>query len=308
MSKDCANPSLGNTGLPDCFNVADTAKDLLLDMRFDSTGAVKERLLSDMSDFTSLETFLNADDPQDRIYPILGFENVENLREDSVFFEYASGKQNFVRDGFKNFVGMIPNPPYGLVAKIKENRCFDAGAWIHDDSGQLIYYKTDDPLKGRPILIDKDTWDAKYIEATDTDPPMIAVAFQWKKTQLDENLGVVPSDQINWDQDDLYGLIDVDATYTDITTAGFTAQINDVCYDRAGISGLQLADFTAEEISPTPAPEPIASVTESPTVPGQYGIVWDTATTSGDVHRLSLTKDGLDASAMSDGTNDITTP
>ena len=104
---------------------------------------------------------------------------------------------------------------------------------------------------------------------------------------------------------DLYGLIDADATYSAITTAGFTATITSTCYGGA-VEGLLLGDFSLAEVSPTPGVESIASVTESSA--GVYDIVLTTPAASTEVFRLSASKDRFDFSEMSDGTNDITIP
>ena len=100
---NCDVISLGNTGIPDCSLIADVAAFPLLDMAKDSSGAPKERLKSDLTTFATLEPLLNAASPLDRIYPIGKFENVEHNREDDVFWSANSGKQAFVREGFKTF-------------------------------------------------------------------------------------------------------------------------------------------------------------------------------------------------------------
>ena len=64
-------------------------------------------------------------------------------------------------------------------------------------------------------------------------------------------------------------------------------------------------DFTLNEISPTPGVITPSGVTE--VSPGVYDFVIPTATT-GDVLRLSASKDRFDFSEMSDGTNDIIIP
>ena len=272
-------------------------------MAKDSSGAPKERLKTDLTVFANLEPLLNAASPLDRIYPIGKFENVEHNREDDVFWTANSGKQAFVREGFKTFQGMIINAPRELTGKLNSNACQSFGFHFLDDSNQLVTKKGTDSTKCKPILIDPDTFRTKYVEATNDAPAMLMLSFQWKSTEKDADVKVVGG--LDYTGSDLYGLIDADATYSAITTAGFTATITSTCYGGA-VEGLLLGDFSLAEVSPTPGVESIASVTESSA--GVYDIVLTTPAASTEVFRLSASKDRFDFSEMSDGTNDITIP
>ena len=298
---NCDVISLGNTGTPDCSLIADVAAFPLLDMAKDSSGAPKERLKTDLTVFANLEPLLNAASPLDRIYPIGKFENVEHNREDDVFWTANSGKQAFVREGFKTFQGMIINAPRELTAKLNSNACQSFGFHFLDDSNQLVTKKGSDNTKCKPILIDPDTFRTKYMEATNDAPAMLMLSFQWKSTEKDADVKVVGG--LDYTGSDLYGLIDADAVYSSISAAGFTATITSTCYG-GPVEGLLLGDFTLTEISPTPGAVTISSVTESSA--GVYDIV--ASSTSGDVLRLSASKDRFDFAEMSDGTNDITIP
>ena len=299
---NCDVISLGNTGLPDCSLIADIAAFPLLDMAKDSTGAPKERNKTDLTVWANLEPLLNAADPLDRIYPIGKFENVEHNREDDVFWTANSGKTAFVREGFKTFQGFIINAPRELTAKLNSNACQNFGFHFLDDSNQLVTKKGTDSSKCKPILIDPDTFRTKYMEATNDAPAMLMLSFQWKSTEKDADVVVVGG--LDYTGGDLYGLLDADAVYSAITTAGFTATITTTCFGGA-VEGLVLGDFTLAEISPTPGPIVISSVTEVSA--GVYDFVIPAAT-SADVLRLSASKDRFDFAEMSDGTNDITIP
>jgi hypothetical protein len=302
---NCDVISLGNTGTPDCSLIADVAAFPLLDMAKDSSGAPKERLKTDLTVFANLEPLLNAASPLDRIYPIGKFENVEHNREDDVFWTANSGKQAFVREGFKTFQGMIINAPRELTAKLNSNACQSFGFHFLDDSNQLVTKKGSDNTKCKPILIDPDTFRTKYVEATNDAPAMLMLSFQWKSTEKDADVKVVGG--LDYTGSDLYGLIDADAVYSSISAAGFTATITSTCYGGA-VEGLLLSDFTLNEVSPSPGDITgnIASVLESSA--GVYDFLFTTPETSGDVLRLSASKDRFDFAEMSDGTNDITIP
>ena len=130
---------------------------------------------------------------------------------------------------------------------------------------------------------------------------MLMLSFQWKSTEKDADIKVVGG--LDYTGSDLYGLLDADAAYSSISATGFTATITTSAYGTA-VEGLSLSDFTLTEVSPTPGAVTIASVTESSA--GVYDLV--ASSTSGDVLRLSASKDRFDFAAMSDATNDITIP
>ena len=300
---NCDVISLGNTGTPDCSLIADVAAFPLLDMAKDSSGAPKERLKSDLTTFATLEPLLNAASPLDRIYPIGKFENVEHNREDDVFWSANSGKQAFVREGFKTFQGFIINAPRELTAKLNSNACQSFGFHFIDDSNQLVTKKGSDATKCKPILIDPDTFRTKYVEATNDAPAMLMLSFQWKSTEKDADIKVVGG--LDYTGSDLYGLLDADAAYSAISVNGATATITTTAYGTA-VEGLSPSDFTATEISPTPGAVTISTADEISA--GVYQIVFSAPQTSGDVIRISASKDRFDFAAMSDGTNDITIP
>jgi len=299
---NCDVISLGNTGIPDCSLIADIAAFPLLDMAKDSAGAVKERLKTDLTVWANLEPLLNAASPLDRIYPIGKFENVEQNREDDVFWTANSGKTAFVREGFKTFQGFIINAPRELTGKLNADACQNFGFHFVDDSNQLVTKKGTDSTKCKPILIDSDTFRSKYVEATNDAPAMTMLSFQWKSTEKDADIKVVGG--LDYTGGDLYGLLDADAVYFSPTAAGFTATITTTCYG-GPVEGLLISDFTLEEISPAPGDitANIASVTESSA--GVYDFLFTVPQTIGDVLRLSASKDRFDFAEMSDGSNDI---
>ena len=300
---NCDVISLGNTGTPDCSLIADVAAFPLLDMARYANGNPKIRTKTDLTEWSNLELLLNEVDPLMRIYPIGKFENVEHNREDDVFWSANSGKQAFVREGFKTFQGFIINAPRELTAKLNSNACQSFGFHFIDDSNQLVTKKGSDATKCKPILIDPDTFRTKYVEATNDAPAMLMLSFQWKSTEKDADIKVVGG--LDYTGSDLYGLLDADAAYSAISVNGATATITTTAYGTA-VEGLSPSDFTATEISPTPGAVTISTADEISA--GVYQIVFSAPQTSGDVIRISASKDRFDFAAMSDGTNDVTIP
>jgi len=303
MAADNCAPKLANTGKPGCITIADVTTFAYFDMAKDSAGLPKERPNTDLTTLAGVEAAINAADPRDRLYPIGKFENVDQVRSESVFWTANSGKKAKLRDGFKDFVGYIVNPPRELADKLNENGKQQFGWHFLDDSNHAVTKKGSTTSLCKPILIDNDTFDAVYLEKTDAAPAMLMIAFQWKSTEEDSDVKVLTG--LDYTGSDINGLLDADAIFSNETINGFTATITTTCYGDA-VEGMVLGDFSLEEITPTPGDVTgnIASVTES--APGVYDFVFTAPETLGDVLRLTGTYAGYDLSAMSDGTNDIT--
>jgi hypothetical protein len=305
MAIDCTcNNTLANLGTPDCPSVGQVAKKFIFVPRFAADGSVNKILKTDITN-ANLQLKINAANPKDRYYPTAEFENVEDVREDPITQEFNSGKIITVRDGVRRNVGMVPLGTFQELGAYKSYGCAEFGAFVMDAGGNFMFYEdASDPDYAYPILIDNETYHARLVKATDAEVQMLEIAWQWKQSQKDQNLRLIQSDGLDFDADDLEGLFDADAVYSAESLTGFTATITTTLYGTA-VEGLIAGDFSLEEISPTPAAIPIVSATE--TSAGVYDITY-AAQTSGDVLRLSATKDGFDFADMSDGTNDITLP
>ena len=143
-------------------------------------------------------------------------------------------------------------------------------------------------------------------------PAMVMVQFAISDLERDEDISYIDfgtgANDVQVDITSYSGLIDVKMeAATAITTTSFTVDMNllyGAAFTKQPAVGFVLADFSYEEISPTPGAGTITSVTE--TVPGESGI-YDFVVplnTSADVHRLTFSKTGYEAT----GTIDITTP
>jgi len=306
MSVDNCKEGLSNTGGKVC-DIADVLGYIYLDMAKDSNGDPKERNNTDLTEIANLTPLLNAADPLDRIYPLGKFEQVNHNREDDVFWTAQSGAVAHIRPGFKLFTGAIVDAPRELADKLNANRTQGFGFHFIDVTNKLVTKKGSTTAKCKPILVNNQSFFAKYVEKSDADnaPAMVMVSFQWKASELDGDVKVVSP--IDYSPEDIEGLQDADAVFTLPTINGFTANIFTTCFNTP-VTGLLIGDFTLAEVSPTPGDITgnIASVTENPLVPGEYAFLFTAPETLGDVLRLTATEDGYDFSAMSDGSNDIT--
>lgn len=292
---NCDDVSL-NTGIPSCVSIADITRCLIFDTELDSTGAIKERSVSDIQSFATVETWLNATSFDDRWLPTPELENVENIRDESVFQEFNSGNKAKVRDGFKNFTGYMVQVPRELIGQLKKLACSDIGAYIMDKSGNVLGYEGSTTSVLRPILIDKNTFDIQYVEATDSEVAMVMIKFQWKQSMLDENIKLVNADNVDYTCSDLYGLLDVCGT--PVPSTGTDLAVTLTTLYGTNVDGLTTPDFTLNNVT-TGLPLAISSAT--PQGSGVYDVVHTSATT-GEVLSLTASKDRYDFTCLADST------
>lgn len=287
------NVGLGNTGTPNCQPIATVAKKLIVVPTYDSTGAKQGILLTDTLDEAYLTAKINAANAADRWFPLPVMENITHERADSIVETAASGKLALIREGVKSFSGEIWKQSPALLGKIKEARCTDISVFIVDNDENVIGSCPSDDGYLYPIQVDKDSWDARTIEATDTTVQKISLAFNWSDDEKDEDIRMITEDDYSFDALGAKGLLDVNAVYSSISTTGFTATLSTIFGSKAAlvkVKGLVAGDFALYNVTDDLAVT-ITSVTES--ADGVYDFVIP-AQTSADVLRLTPTKNGFD--------------
>lgn len=284
----------GNTGRPSCFPVFDVTKQVVLVEYFKSDGSINGIDLSTLSAGVLDQAFLDARvkdvDPKLRWFPTPELKNITDERADDITEEFEDTTSVFIQVGARTFTGVIIKGDPVLLGNLKTWRCVSMGAFFIDKTGNLIGKKTRDGFLD-PIKIQDESFSAGLIKGTDTTKQKASVSFIVDALDDDSDLRMIEASNITANLKGVNGLINVNATaVTSITTAGFTVQLDT---DFGGVTslipaeGMELADFQANELTPTPGAEPIATVTESAVVKGQYAFVWTTPVASGDVHQIS---------------------
>lgn len=286
----------GNTGLPSCEEIMKVARAMIVVPTFKTDGTRNSLDVTSTIDQAAVTALLNATDENERFYPIPDFDNVEDVRGDNVTQDLNSGVSVFVQEGPRTFSGMLIKFTPNYLKKLQTFNCQQLSAYYVDLNGALIGKKEPgDTDNFYPIQIQKGTFHSKFEKPTDTAVQMINVTFTWDQTENDAFLEMIlPTEtpDVNWLTQ--RGLLDVTSTYSNITTTTFTADL-DNCFGTAitkqPVEGLVIGDFSLAELSPTPGPIVITSVTES--APGVYDFVIP-AQTSADVLELTPSKDGFD--------------
>jgi len=264
MADENCKQELADAGKPLCWLVAKTAKYVAFDMGKDSSGDPKERDNTVLTNFAELKVAIDEVNPLDRIYPIpYLMVNADQPKADPVYFTSNGGAESFVRDNSKVMTAMILNAPRELADKLNANRGQDFGFYFWDAENQVSSGKGSTTDKVKPIGVNSGSFHATYVEWSEANstPAHVLIRWQWAQTVKDSTIKTQAG--LDYTGNDLYGLVDADATYSGISINGFTATIK-TCYDDL-VEGLVLGDFTLAEISPTPADVTgnIAGVAES---------------------------------------------
>lgn len=298
MSKICAcNVGLSNTGTPTCQPIASVARKLIVVPYYKADGTVNGiDVVADTLDDAFFSGKINGV-ITDRWFPTPLMKNVVDERGEAIFEEFDDGSKLFIRDGIRAFNALVPNQGPEYLNQIDTIRCNEVGIFAIDANNNIIGSQT---VAGKlyPIKIDAQTWAPNLVKATDSTVQKVALSFEFDLSEKDENIRMITDANISANMLALKGLLDGVLSVSSITTTGFTATVNTKfgdLKDPVKVQGLVLADFTLEEVTPTPGPIAITSVTES--APGVYDFVFP-AQTTGDLLKLTATKTGFDFSTF----------
>ena len=283
--------SLGNTGSISCPFLIDVIDRVILVPKFGSDGTENKIAAGDLTKAILQGHFDNAT-ALDRFYPTPSMKNVSTERADPEYFEWEGGGKDFVREGVRAFTGMIPKGTPELEGRLNLWNGSQMGFYAIDKNGNFIY-KDDGSGDYLPIPIDGGSLYVGFKWKTNSDPNMLAVAFDIKSTFKDSTLMYVEAADLDFDGTntaDVYGLSEVAVTVTAATaTAGtFTAKLD----MNTALSGLVLADIVLHNDT-TDASVTATSLTESGVNAGTYSWVVATGVTAGDTIRATISKTKL---------------
>lgn len=303
------NETLGNTGAGGCQPIAKVTKKLILVPLYDSTGAANKITVGTQLTDAIVSALINQADDTKRWYPLPYLENVTNTRADSTFETAPSGVKAFIKQGIRNFSGEIWNQASEYKAQLDKVRCKGAGVYLIDSDGSIRGMVTEDSSAYLyPIKIDKQSWDVREIEATDTTLHKLMVSFDFDQKENDALLRMISASSMNADLDllSIDGLVDV--TGTNIATSQ-TSLIMKLVAKNSGdianqifVSGLVAADFTLYNETDTTSVT-IISATANPSTKS-YTITYASQTVS-DVLTLSVSKNGYDFTQVATVVNTV---
>jgi len=286
------NVGLSNTGRPGCVPLQSVTSKLIM-----VPLAANDGTLNGIDLAAALPTWsdlINEADSSKRWFPLPEFENVELPKADSQFEEANSGRMAFLRQGKRSFAGELwgDDSTPTLLGKLNSGRCVSFGVYIVDVNGNLIGSKSNGYLY--PIPVDEQSWDPKFMFATDSTVQKIMLGFDFYRLFDESTMYMITATEGGINYNDLNGLIDVNLeVLSQVTTVSVTVKatfdygtaLNPILFQGATNS----ADWSIYNVTTSTLIGVPAGVTESPA--GTYVVDYNFVSTN--VYTLSVVKDGF---------------
>lgn len=293
MSVGCnCNVGLSNTGRPGCVPLQSVTSKLIMVPLTANDGTLNGIDLS--AALPTWSDLINEADSSKRWFPLPEFENVELPKADSQFEEANSGRMAFLRQGKRSFAGELwgDDSTPTLLGKLTSGRCVQFGVYIVDVNGNLIGSKSNGFLY--PIPVDEQSWDPKFMFATDSTVQKIMLGFDFYRLFDESTMYMITVTEAGINFNDLSGLIDVNLTeVSQVTTVSITVNasfdygtaLNPILFQGA----TNTADWSIYNVTTSTLVGVPSGVTE--VFPGVYLV--DYTFTSGGDYTLSVVKDGF---------------
>lgn len=293
MSVGCnCNVGLSNTGRPGCVPLQSVTSKLIMVPLTANDGTLNGIDLS--AALPTWSDLINEADSSKRWFPLPEFENVELAKADSQFEEANSGRMAFLRQGKRSFAGELwgDDSTPTLLGKLTAGRCVQFGVYIVDVNGNLIGSKSNGFLY--PIPVDEQSWDPKFMFATDSTVQKIMLGFDFYRLFDESTMYMITVTEAAINFNDLNGLIDVNLeVLSQVTTVSVTVKasfdygtaLNPILFQGA----TNTADWSIYNVTDSVLVGVPSGVTES--TAGEY--VVDYTFTAAKVYTLSVVKDGF---------------
>lgn len=293
MSVGCnCNVGLSNTGRPGCVPLQSVTSKLVMVPLTANDGTLNGIDLS--AALPTWSDLINEADSSKRWFPLPEFENVELPKADSQFEEANSGRMAFLRQGKRSFAGELwgDDSTPTLLGKLTSGRCVQFGVYIVDVNGNLIGSKSNGFLY--PIPVDEQSWDPKFMFATDSTVQKIMLGFDFYRLFDESTMYMITVTEAGINFNDLNGLIDVNLeVLSQVTTVSVTVNasfdygtaLNPILFQGA----TNTADWSIYNVTDSVLVGVPSGVTES--TAGEY--VVDYTFTAAKVYTLSVVKDGF---------------
>lgn len=285
--------SLSNTGTPFCVPIQGVTQKLIIVPLQADDGTYNYIDLSTTLNQAYFTAKLNHADKSKRWYPTPELKNVTSEKADNIFEEFEDGTKEFIQEGVRSFLALMPKKSPQLLGQLKNWRCAKFGVYIVDN-GRNIIGAEKEPGKLYPITIESPSWNPILLFGTDTSVQKIQLGFNYDVNELDEQLRMIeyaeitPVNPLGFE-----GLMDATMTITNISLTGFDVTVETIygsALNKDKVEGLLAADFSLYNDS-SAAAIVITSATEISE--GKYSIS-HAAQTSLDDATLSATKTGYE--------------
>jgi len=303
---DCNNLTLGNSGRTDCDVIASVMQGGFFMFTTADDGTKNKIVLSADIDDAFITARINDTDASKRWYPTGELENIQGERAEAVFATAPSGRKVRLKDGVRNVIAEMWEQGPSLMQEWEKASCPQISYFAIDDEGKLTGMVLDpEDANLYPIKIQKNTFSMNLKLATEDLPSMVELSFDFDSNEEDSLLKSIAKADISADLLVVNGLFGVTSTYAGIATTKFTVTLTEKygsAKNKILVGGLLTGDMALYNVTDSAA-VPITVFTE--VTKGVYKLEY-AAETSGDVLRLTITKEGFEFSSVT--TNTILIP
>ncbi len=288
----CAcNGSILNTGTPTKQRVVASGVGLIAVRMKADDGTLNQILASDTIDQAYVDAKINEEDESKRWYPIGNFRNEEDVRADPITETFSDGGSVITQQGVRTYLGWLVNFAPAYVGILESFKCFEFGLFVIDSCGAITGAISKDKTALRPIRVNQNSWEPRYVKATPTVSAKVQLAFEFSQLERDKDLRVISEEEATADLLNIEGLLPLAAAISGEALTGFVAALTvdfDIFLDASKevVPGWVLSDFALLNKT-TNLAVAITSVTESPE--GTYTFVIP-AQSSADVLELTNVK------------------
>ncbi len=219
--------TFGNTGRPSGVKAFGIPRMILVQKR-KNNGTINGIPAGSTYNQAFIDAYINATDDT-KIFPIGGLQNVSSVREASTFETFGSGANSLVRQGVKPFSAFIPEAEFVYLGKIKQGGCEDLQIYVVDECGNIRGTVSSDGQTLYGTRVERNTWDPIYKERTDSESGGITLNFMFDINELDENLRMIASTDLEFNALELDGLTDVISEVGAINAGDVTVDL-ELCY------------------------------------------------------------------------------
>lgn len=236
---------------------------------------------------------VNHADPTKRFYPIHEIKNFVPEQEDAAMATTNGGENFKLRDGIKSETWELWGASAQFYGKIK-GFCYEWGVVEVDNCGNIRGLKdtaTSTDLYPRPVNVQ--SWDAKYMDADDSNVARIMVRLEYKRGDNHAKLWLLPSNLFGTNNPlQLKGLVDVLITALPLTDT--TIQLDVVgtfgtATTLIPINGLVVGNVTTLNTTDNAAVTN-STLVASATIAGRYVLTIAAAQTTADLLKISVFK------------------
>jgi hypothetical protein len=261
---------IGNTGYPNAKPFGVTSGVFLMPL-FANDGTRNKIDLTAVDFKAELLGLLNHVDPSKRIYPFTELRNVTHEEADANYETADNGERFKTRDGIKTVSFEKWNVTEQYFNKVADN-CVEFGVFLVDVCGNLKGQKEGDNLYPRPV--NKNSYDAKYIDATADAGAKVMIQMDYKLITSDGDQWMLPA-SIFTDLDllSVQGLIDVNFEIIDIISGTslkvFASMDYGFANEQTPVRALTTASFIMKNTTSNTSIT-VSNAVQNPLVPGEY--------------------------------------